>query len=125
MIFRFRSHRHRQHGGIFSNGQIAVYIFFVLFSVWLGFQVWSRYGGGPPPTGLDPMVMAALGVAVAGKSVERGEQDKAVREDVNRLKEVAEEAHPESVTKLERPHTGAAPRKAPRKTAQRKAKDDD
>lgn len=55
-----------------SNGNIAVYIFTVLFVAWLGFQIWARLPNGPAaPTGLDPMVMAALGVAVTTKSVER------------------------------------------------------
>lgn len=99
---RFRDHSSRQHGAILSNGNISVYIFAVLFTAWLGFQVWARYGGGTPPAGLDPMVMAALGVAVAGKSVERGAQDRALESEVSRLKAVAAHEHPQSSQRLDR-----------------------
>lgn len=56
-----------------SNANIAVYIFAVLFSTWIAFQVWDRVGGEPSPPALDAMVMAALGVAITakGKEVER------------------------------------------------------
>lgn len=82
-----------------SNGNIAVYIFGVLFIAWLGFQIWARMPGGPPPpTGLDPMIMAALGVAVTTKSVERrqAEDDKEheqddLKEQVKQLKEQIEQ----------------------------------
>lgn len=88
----FRDSRHRNPGGWASNGQIAVYIFAALFVVWIGFQVWARMPGGQPaPAGLDPMVMAALGVAVAGKSVERGAEDKKQREDVQEVKADSED----------------------------------
>lgn len=54
-----------------SNSNIAVFIFGVLFTVWLGFQVWERLPGGQPsPSSLDPMVMTALGVAITSKTVE-------------------------------------------------------
>lgn len=81
-----------------SNGNIAVYIFAVLFTAWLGFQIWARLPGGPlPPTGLEPMVMAALGVAITTKSVERRqvEDDRQkehddLREQVRELKRKVE-----------------------------------
>ena len=70
-----------------SNTNISVYIFGVLFAAWLGFQIWSRFGGGPPPVGLDPMVMAALGVAVTSKSVEKRQQERDVKNRVDQLED--------------------------------------
>lgn len=70
-----------------SNGNIAVYIFCALFIAWLGFQIWARLPGGmPPPAGLDPMVMAALGVAVTAKSVERRQAEEDRQEEQRKLK---------------------------------------
>lgn len=74
-----------------SNGNIAVYIFCALFVVWLGFQIWARIPGGiPAPTGLDPMVMAALGVAVTAKSVERRQADEDNQREQLELKKKVE-----------------------------------
>lgn len=95
-----------------SNGNISVYLFAVLFVCWLAFQIWARLPSGPPPpTGLDPMVMAALGVAVTSKSVEKRQQEvqlkqeqTVIKQDVEKLKEVAVDAHPEAAKKLEEPH---------------------
>lgn len=66
-----------------SNANIAVYIFAVLFSTWVAFQVWDRLGGGPSPQALDAMVMAALGVAITakGKEVERKKEEKESGDD--------------------------------------------
>lgn len=60
-----------------SNANIAVYLFAVLFTAWMAFQVWDRLGGEPSPQALDAMVMAALGVAITakGKEVERKKED--------------------------------------------------
>lgn len=94
-----------------SNGNISVYIFGALFIVWLAFQIWARLPDGPPPpTGLDPMVMAALGVAVTSKSVEKRANEEAseasirnrqsdTEDKVQALEEVAAEEHPERVKK--------------------------
>lgn len=83
-----------------SNGNISVYIFGALFIVWLAFQIWARLPDGPPPpTGLDPMVMAALGVAVTSKSVEKRANDEATEAKIQALEEVAAEEHPERVKK--------------------------
>lgn len=69
-----------------SNPNLAVYVFAVLFLIWLGFQIWARIPGGPPPpTGLDPMVMTALGIAITSKSVEKRAQDKELKEKVEKL----------------------------------------
>lgn len=74
-----------------SNGNIAVYIFAALFIAWLGFQIWARLPGGmPPPTGLDPMVMAALGVAVTAKSVERRQAEEDNQREQRELKRKVE-----------------------------------
>lgn len=91
-----------RHKSWASNGNVAVYIFSILFTVWVAFQVWSRFGGGPPPTGLDPMVMAALGVAVTTKSVEKKAEERDVKSDVAEtkervwdLEELARKSHPD------------------------------
>jgi hypothetical protein len=111
-----------------SNGNISVYIFCLLFAVWLGFQIWSRLPGGPPPPpGLDPMVMAALGVAVTSKSVEKRAADDSYREKsddrqsktegkvraledtrnsrIDDLEDVVSEEHPQNKVK-KRPKSG-------------------
>jgi hypothetical protein len=100
--WRRRYKHHRRTGGTISNANIAIYLFAILFSVWLVFQVWARFGGGTPPAGLDPMVMAALGVAVAGKSVERSNRESDVdeqlenqRQEIEKLRKLANEAHPD------------------------------
>ena len=78
-----------------SNPNIAVYIFVVLFTVWLGFEIWARVPGGPEaPTELGPMVMAALGVAITVKSSERAQFDNKAQRDVDRVTEVVKKEHP-------------------------------
>lgn len=109
MAARRRSNRKESWA---SNPNLAVYVFFVLFAAWLLFQIWSRFPGGPPPPqGLDPMVMAALGVAISAKSVERkqqeteskaeqvkqGEEQAKQGKKIKALEEVAKESHPEIV----------------------------
>lgn len=66
-----------------SNGNIAVYIFAVLFTTWVIFQAWDRLGGDPSPVALDAMVMAALGVAITakGKEVDKKKEDRSNGED--------------------------------------------
>lgn len=98
-----------------SNGNISVYIFGALFIVWLAFQIWARLPGGPPPpTGLDPMVMAALGVAVTSKSVEKRAADEAQEASIRdrqsqaevklqALEDVAAEEHPDRIKKRPAP----------------------
>jgi hypothetical protein len=84
-----------------SNPNLAVYVFVVLFIVWLAFQIWARLPNGPPPpTGLDPMVMAALGVAITAKSHERRAREDEIQRDVEKLKEVAKEKHPDKAEEL-------------------------
>lgn len=90
----------KRHESWASNGNVSVYIFFLLFISWLVFQVWARFGGGPPPTGLDPMVMAALGVAITSKSVEKKQQDRAQAERINDLEKLAKKTHPESAKEI-------------------------
>lgn len=99
-----RGERHRSWA---KNGNVAVTIFFVLFGCWMGFQVWARYGGGTPPVGLDPMVMAALGVAITTKSVEKKAEEREVHKTVVDvqgrvwdLEELARRQHPEDADKL-------------------------
>ena len=74
-----------------SNGNISVYIFFLLFAAWMFFQVWSRLGDVPPPVALDPMVMAALGVAITTKSVERKAKEKTAEDENLELKKALDE----------------------------------
>lgn len=113
-----RDSRHRQAGGWASNPNVAVYIFVGLFIAWLGFQIWAGMGGPHPPATLDPMVMAALGVAISAKSVERKQQETELKDRVTQsednatelkgrvtksegkvsaLEDVAKESHPEVV----------------------------
>lgn len=81
-----------------SNPNIAVYIFCALFTVWLGFHIWAGIPGGPPaPQGLDPMVMAALGVAISAKSAERKQQETTLKDKVDALEDVAAQKHPDAV----------------------------
>lgn len=94
----WRGHR---RGTWLSNSNISVYIFGVLFITWLAFQIWSRYGGGPPPVGLDPMVMAALGVAVTTKSAERKDIAAETSRRVDRLERFAKDSHPEAAGRHE------------------------
>lgn len=80
-----------------SNGNIAVYIFFTLFTAWMLFQVWARLPGGQPaPVGLDPMVMAALGVAITAKSVEKRQRDDELRRELDDLRSKQDEGDDKS-----------------------------
>lgn len=102
-----------------TNANVAVSIFFLLFIVWVAFQVWSRLGGGAPPVGLDPMVMAALGVAITTKSVEKKAEDQQTKQAVSEtkqtvsdqgdrlwdLEEMARDAHPAKAAKRLPPPT--------------------
>lgn len=96
--------RGQRHESWASNGNVAVYIFMLLFIVWVAFQIWARLPGGPPPpTGLDPMVMAALGVAVTTKSVEKRAAEDDLKDKIKALEDVAKEVKPEEVAKRSPP----------------------
>ena len=43
-----------------SNPNVAIGVFGLLFTAWLGFQIWSGMGGPNPPDQLGSWVMAAL-----------------------------------------------------------------
>jgi hypothetical protein len=117
----------RRHKSWAKNGNVAVTIFFLLFSVWVFFQVWQRLGGGAAPVGLDPMVMAALGVAITTKSVEKKAEETEMKADQKELKdkfidaagriwdleELARLAHPEVAEKKLEPQ----PKKNPGSSA--------
>lgn len=63
-----------------SNPNVAIGVFAMLFSAWLGFQIWSGMGGPPPPDQLGSWVMAALGIAISTKTMEdKGEKNRAAR----------------------------------------------
>jgi hypothetical protein len=84
-----------------SNPNLAVYIFAILFVVWLAFQIWARIPGGPPPPDeLAPMVMSSLAVAITVKSHERRQQQDVLQQDVDKLKAVAKEEHPDRSAEL-------------------------
>lgn len=107
----WRSRRDRQSTHA-TNANVAVSIFFLLFIVWVAFQVWSRLGGGAPPVGLDPMVMAALGVAITTKSVEKKADEQQAKQTVSDqgdriwdLEEMARDAHPAKAAKRLPPPT--------------------
>lgn len=112
----FRDSKHRQHGAWASNGNIAVYIFVLLFVSWLGFQIWARLGGQPSPPMLDDWVMAALGVAVAGKSVERNQMEAKQREDQKETKERVWDL--EELARLSRPDVAERKLKPPASTTE-------
>lgn len=63
-----------------SNPNVAIGVFAMLFSAWLGFQIWSGMGGPTPPDQLGSWVMAALGIAISTKTMEdKGEKNRAAR----------------------------------------------
>lgn len=92
--------RGKRHRSWASNGNVSVYIFTMLFAAWMIFQIWARFGGGPPPVGLDPMVMAALGVAITTKSVEAKKQNIEDKDRFNKLETLARETHPETANRV-------------------------
>lgn len=77
-----------------SNGKLAWYTFISTFAAYVGFSIWHQYGG-PSPSGLEPMVMAALGGVVTVKSVERNKDEKSTKDRVESLETYAKEAHPD------------------------------